>query len=122
MTPLQWLGALACLGGLVLVIAPTLVSDPGPAADTFEAIERRVRWGALGGLGALLIVRTRLGPWPTTVAVAVICVTAGFLVARLIGLLLDGMDSGRQWRWVGVEAVIVLAAWAFLARRAPKQD
>jgi hypothetical protein len=120
-TPLQWIGALACLGGLVLVLAPTLVSDPGPAADTFEAIERRVRWGALAGLGALLLVHTRLRPWPTTVAMAVLMVTAGFLVARIIGLVLDGMDSGRQWMWTGIEVAIVLVAWAFIARRARKQ-
>jgi cell division protein FtsW (lipid II flippase) len=111
---------LLCVVGLVFVFAPTLVTDAGPAPDTFEAIERRVRWGALGGLGALLVARTSLRPWSITLGVAVFWLTAGFLAARLIGLLLDGMDSGRQWMWVGVEALIVIAAWAFVARRSAR--
>ena len=114
--PLQILGGLLVLAGLVLACAPTLVHDPGPAADTFAAIERRIPWGALGGLGALLIARTQLKPWKITIAAFVVWVTTGILVARGIGLALDGADSAKQWMWFGVEVVVIAAAAVYIKR------
>jgi hypothetical protein len=107
-------GAVLVVAGLVLVFVPTLVQDPGPAADTFEAIERRVRWGALVGIGALLIARTQLRPWGITIASFVLWIDLGYLVARCIGLALEGTDSDRQWMWLGIEVVIAVAAGAYL--------
>lgn len=109
---LRALGVCIAIAGVVLACAPTLVHDPGPAVDTYAAIERRVWWGAMTGLGALLIVRTRLKPWKITLAHVVGWIVAGFLLARVIGLVLDGWDSAMQWVWTVVEIVIVaLAAW-----------
>jgi peptidoglycan/LPS O-acetylase OafA/YrhL len=117
MTPLRLLGGVVAVVGLALACFPTLVSDPGPAADTFEAIERRIPWGTLAGVGALLVARTKLRPWRVTFAAVVCWVTSGILAARLIGLVLDGADSGRQWMWVGVEAVLIALAGAYLVRK-----
>lgn len=117
MAPLRILGGLLAVVGLVLACAPTLVSDPGPAADTFAAIERRIPYGGLAGLGALLVARTQLRPWTITVASVVLWLTTGLLVARCIGLALDGADDQRQWMWVAVEAVIVLAAGLYMRHR-----
>lgn len=94
---LRIVGGLIALVGLVLSCAPTLVHDPGPAVDTYEAIERRVWYGAMTGLGVLLIVRTQLKPWKTTLAHVVLWIVGGFLLARVIGLVLDGMDSWLSW-------------------------
>lgn len=117
MIALRVLGGCVAIAGVVLAIAPTLVSDPGPAADTYAAIERRVWWGAMTGFGALLVVRTRLKPWRITLAHFVGWVVAGFLLARVIGLVLDGMDSAMQWVWTVVEVVIVaIAAWYVRSR------
>ena len=117
MAPLRLLGGLLVVAGLVLVCAPTLVSDPGPAADTFAAIERRIPYGGIAGLGALFIARTQLRPWTVTVASVVLWVTTGLLVARCIGLVLDGADDQRQWLWVAVEAAIALAAGLYVRHR-----
>jgi hypothetical protein len=116
MTTVRFAGAFVALVGVVLACFPTLVSDPGPAADTFEAIERRIPWGTLAGVGALFVARTRLRPFWTSIAAVVCWVTSGILVARLIGLVLDGADSGRQWMWVGVEVVVIALAAAYLVR------
>lgn len=116
MSPWRVLGSVLLVVGLVLIVAPTLVHDPGPAANTFEAIERRIPWGGLAGLGALLIARTTLRPWRGTIASFAFWVTLGLLVARVAGLMLDGADDDKQWMWVAVELVIVLAAAAYLRR------
>lgn len=104
------------IAGLVLACAPTLVHDPGPAADTFAAIERRIPWGTLGGFGALLVARTQLRPWRTMIASLVMWVTLGILIARGIGLVLDGADDSMQWVWFGVEVAVIAAAAAYLGR------
>lgn len=111
------IGLLIAIVGLVLAAVPTLVSDPGPAADTYAAIERRVWYGAIAGFGALLVARTTLEPWVETIAAFVFWIVAGFLAARVIGLALDGIDSGKQWMWTAIEAVICVGAWMFLRRR-----
>lgn len=115
--PLRMLGGALALAGLVLAFAPTLVSDPGPAADSFAAIERRIPWGLLLGVGAFLVARTQLKPWSHTLASFVFWVVIGILVARGIGLALDGADSGMQWVWVLVEVIVIAGAGAFLARK-----
>jgi hypothetical protein len=63
---------------LVLATVPTLISDPGPAADSYEAIERRVWWGALAGLGALLATLPSVRPW----SVAFVSFVAGLYLRR----------------------------------------
>ena len=113
MTPAQALGAPLVIAGLVLTLVPSLVGDSGPAPNTFAAIERRIPWGALAGLGALLVARTQLRPLNISFAWLVFWATSGVLVARLLGLALDGADSRAQWMWVGVEIVVVVASIAY---------
>ncbi|MEM6993302.1 MAG: hypothetical protein AAF721_22510 [Myxococcota bacterium] len=102
---------------MVLSVAPTLAHDPGPAPDLFEAVERHARWGLPIGIGALLVGRTRLRPWSVTVASLVLSVTLGYLVARIIGISIEGVGSSRQWLYCGIEVVIGIAAGAFLWRK-----
>ena len=117
MTPVRIIGLLIAVAGLVLAAVPTLVNDPGPAADTYAAIERRVWYGAIAGFGALLVARTSLKPWVETIAAFVFWIVAGFLAARVIGLALDGIDSGKQWLWTAIEVAICVVAWLFLRHR-----
>ncbi|NRB38259.1 MAG: DUF4345 family protein [Pseudomonadales bacterium] len=108
---LPWLLAVT---GLILMLMPTLVYDPGPASDTFAAIERRIIWGALLGAGLLLLAHHQLRPWRLTLANIAFWITLGITLARLTGLLLDGADSTRQWLWTGAEALVVLVAAGFI--------
>ena len=117
MRVLRSLGLLLVVAGVVLAAAPTLITDPGPAATSFDAIERRIPYGAIAGLGAFLVARTRLKPLLTSLAWLVLWAMIGLLFARVTGLALDGADSGKQWMWVGVEAAIGLVAGGYLWRR-----
>lgn len=119
-TPLRVVGALLLIAGLVLAVMPTLVSDPGPAVDTFAAIERRIWWGGLAGVGLLFLARTTLKPWSVSFAHLVMWVVLGFLIARVIGLALDGMDSAKQWMWTAIEAVVVAVPAVYLWRRSAR--
>jgi len=103
---LRIFGGLLAVAGLVLAFAPTLVSDPGPAPDLFEATERHVRWGLLIGIGGFLAWRTRLKPWWITALWFVFFGSAGYLVARLIGIAMVGPSVVMQWVWVAVEVLI----------------
>lgn len=103
--------------GAVLTVAPTLVVDPGPAADLFATIERRIPWGALAGLGGFIAAWKSGRPRLVVVAGLVFWLTMGALGARLVGLLLDGAESGRQWMWVAVEIAVAVAALVFIRRR-----
>ena len=117
MKPLRVLGVLGAIAGLVLSTVPTLVSDPGPAADSHEAIERRVWWGALTGFGVLLATLRSVRPWSIAFASFVFWIVAGFLAARVIGLVLDGTDSSKQWMWTAIEVGICCVAAIYLRRR-----
>lgn len=107
------------LVGLVLACAPTLVHDPGPPADLFAAIERRIPFGGLAGIGALLASGARFRPWPVGVASLFAWVTGGLLIARLVGLALDGAGSAEQWMWVVVELFVLVGAVVFLRLKSP---
>ena len=116
------MAVLLVVAGAVLIVAPTLVHDPGPAPNTFEAIERRIWWGGLAGLGAAVFAYRKPDSWPIAVGWLVLWVVAGFLLARLVGLALDGADDVRQWGWVVAEGALVAAAYWFVGywrRRSP---
>lgn len=107
--------------GLVLSFAPTLVHDAGAAPDLFEAVERHARWGLLIAIGALLIARTRLRPWGITIAAVIVSVSLGYLVARVLGIMVEGSGSSKQWMYCGIEVVIALAGGAYLWRKRERQ-
>lgn len=111
------LGLVLVAVGAVLTLMPTLVHDPGPAADLFATIERRIPWGALAGLGGFIAAWKSGRPGLVTMAAMVFWLTMGALGARLVGLLLDGAGSGQQWTWVAVEIVVAAAALGFIRRR-----
>lgn len=112
---------LACL---VLSVAPTLVHDPGPAPDLFEATERHVRWGLGIGIGATLCAKRWRRPWSVVVAWLALCLSGGYLLARFIGIAIEGWGNQKQWLLVGVEIVIcaVAALWIRHKGGAPDRD
>lgn len=120
-TPLRALGVFAALASLVLVVSPTLVHDPGPAPDVFEATERHVRWGLGISLGALLFVNRWRRPWSVLFAWTVFCLSSGYLVARFIGMAIEGPTNQDQWVLVAVEVAVCAAAafWIHRKRDAP---
>lgn len=105
------------LAGLVLAWNPELVSHKPIPTDTFKATERRIWWGLLIGFGILLLFHPTLLPWGTTLAATGLALLFGMLVARLIGIALDG-PVAKQWLNVGIELVLMMPLlWWYLRVR-----
>lgn len=105
---LQIIGLIVLISGFVLTYNPELVSNKPVPEDTFRAIERRVWWGLLIGFGSMLIFHQQVKPYLLTMAVLCITLTSGVLISRLMGIFLDG-SVPRQWMWVAVEVVMIIA-------------
>ncbi|SHG91031.1 DUF4345 family protein [Ferrimonas marina] len=114
---LRAVGVLLILAGLVLVWDPELVSNKPVPTDPFQATERRIWWGLLIGFGTLLLFHHQLQPWNQSLAAAGCSLLFGLLVARLIGMALDGPVM-KQWINVGIEIVIMIPlVWWYLKVR-----
>jgi hypothetical protein len=99
-------GAALIAVGVLLASNPEWVSNKPVPADTCRAVERRVWWGLFIGAGVLVIGLHQLRPWLATYVGVSAAMTFGLLVARLIGIALDG-GVAKQWFWVAVEVVIL---------------
>lgn len=108
---LKTVGLILFVVGAVLTYNPELVSSKAIANTAFEATERRILWGLLIGAGLLLLFHHQLQPWLLTLAATGFALTFGALVARFVGIAMDG-SVVKQWYWVGAELVI-LAVFAF---------
>lgn len=112
-----FVGILVIIVGVALSWNPELVSNKPVPTDSFMATERRIWWGLIIGIGCLLLFHHQLFPWQPTVAATLSALLFGLLVARLIGIMLDG-SSSKQWMNVGIELVILapLVWWYFRTR------
>lgn len=103
--------------GVALVSNPELVSNKPVPTDTFQAVERRIWWGLIIGVGTLFLFHHQLHPWMATIAATISSLLFGLLVARIIGIMLDG-SVAKQWLWVGVEVVLLaVCLWWYLKVR-----
>ncbi len=110
-------GFIMLIAGIIVVANPELITNKPVPEDTFEAIERRIWWGLLIGLGLLFIFNQRWSPWLPTFLITTVALLAGLLAARCIGIVLDG-SVAKQWLLVLVEAVIAAPLlWWYLRIR-----
>lgn len=111
------IGVALIIVGVTLVWNPELVSKKAIPTDAFEATERRIWWGLFIGFGSLLLFHHQLRPWVLTIAAMGSSLLFGLLVARLIGIALDG-SVVKQWINVGIEIVIMVPfIWWYLSVR-----
>jgi len=111
------IGVVLIIVGVILVWNPELVSNKPIPDNTFEATERRIWWGLIIGFGCLLLLHHQLLPWLPTLVATGSALLFGLLVARLIGILLDGSVL-KQWINVGIEIVILVPlVWWYLRVR-----
>ena len=113
---LQIAGCILLLSGVILTYNPELVSSKPIPEDTFQAVERRIRWGFLIGFGMLLIIHHQVNPYLFTVAALGMTLTLGALISRVMGIVLDG-SVPRQWMWVLVELVMVIGFGIWYAKQ-----
>ncbi len=114
---LRLVGVISIIIGVVLAWNPEFISSKPIPTDTFRAIERRIWWGLIIGVGALLMFHHQIQPWQPTVAATIFSLLFGLLVARLIGIMLDGSVI-KQWINVGIEIVLMVPFiwWYFHSR------
>ncbi|MEM7157623.1 MAG: hypothetical protein AAF799_32585 [Myxococcota bacterium] len=122
MSALRMVGVVMAVLGIVMAAFPGwfggLTGGPEPAADTFEAIERRVRGGMVLGVGLIFIARTELRPWSVTIASVLFYFMLGALLARVLGLIVDGVVA-KQWSLVAIEVGVMALASLWLWRVSP---
>ncbi|WP_096084981.1 DUF4345 family protein [Agaribacterium haliotis] len=113
----RFVGVVLILVGVFLVWNPEFVSKKPVPSDPFLAVERRIWWGLIIGFGCLLLFHHQWTPWNATAAATCVSLMFGLLLARLIGIALDG-SVVKQWLNVGIEVVIMLPLlwWYFHAR------
>ncbi|QHJ10702.1 hypothetical protein FX988_00922 [Paraglaciecola mesophila] len=113
---LQVVGFIILFLGGVLSYNPELVSSKPIPVDTFQAVERRVRWGFLMGTGMLLIFHHQITPYFFTVAALGMTLTLGALISRVMGIVLDGSVL-RHWMWVAIELIMVIGFGIWYAKQ-----
>lgn len=117
MSGFRILGMVLAVVGVVAAMFPSwfgpLAGGPEPAADVFEAVERRVRGGMVLGVGLAFIAVTELRPWSVSIPSVIFYFMTGALAARLLGLLVEGVVP-KQWLLVAVEAVVMALAAIWL--------
>ena len=111
----RFIGAALIIVGIVLASNPELVSNKPVPSDTFKAVERRIWWGLFIGVGILLQFHHQLLPWQPTLSATCSSLLVGLLIARFIGIMLDG-SVAKQWLNVGIEVVILVPlVWWYLS-------
>ena len=111
---LRVLGSALILIGIVIVSNPELIVNKPVPTDPFLAVERRIWWGLIVGFGILLLFHHQLLPWQPTLAATLASLLVGLLIARFIGIALDGPPA-RQWLYVAIEVVILVPlVWWYL--------
>ncbi len=100
-------GLLSMAFGFLLVVRPEFVNKKPKPEDVFRAVERRAWWGLLIGLGLFCFSLPSINSYLVGFFVLATAATLGILIARLIGIFLEGSHR-RQWFWVWVELLVVL--------------
>ena len=104
---LKILGVILLMAGFILAYKPEWVSTHPLPTDLYEMIERRVRWGLVIGLGLLLLFHHPWTSWGLTVSALLVALTSGVIIARLLGVVLDGFYA-KQMGWLAIEFAALL--------------
>ena len=104
---LRVLALILIIVGFILTYKPDLTNSSVPQLlEGYEMIEKRVKWGALIGLGIFLFFHHQWINWVLTVWAVLSALTLGVIIARLLGFLLDGLFA-KQMLWLLIELVIL---------------
>ncbi|TXR53946.1 hypothetical protein [Reinekea thalattae] len=101
------IGLLLIAAGIALACKPEWLSSRPVPTDIFQAVERRIWWGVPIGLGLLLCFPPAVMTWQAIVSLAASMLMIGFLIARLLGIALDG-SVAKQWLNVVIEIVLLV--------------
>jgi len=99
--------------GISLTVRPDLIIPSSAHYSGYEMIEKRVRWGFVIGSGIFLIAFRQWGHWGMTIWAFLATLSFGIVIARLIGLFLDGFFM-KQFLWLMIEVVLgAIFTWLY---------
>ena len=101
------IGIILLIAGFVLTIKPNLITTIPESITSYQMIEKRVMWGILIGLGIFGIFHHQIDSWKPGVFALLSAVTLGIIIARIVGLLMDGFFIQQLW-WLLIEAAALL--------------
>ena len=101
-------GIAIIVAGVIITIHPDLVGSRVNATSVFDAVEQRARWGGLIAIGVMFLLFIRIRPWALTIATLGLGTSIGYLIARSIGIAIEGADI-QQWVWLAAEVIIAVA-------------
>ena len=101
------IGIAVLIIGILLTIYPQWISAIPKETKGYELIEKRVGYGFLIGFGIFTILYQHNTSWKTIVCLLLFSFTLGVIVARSIGLLVNGFFL-KQFLWLGIEFIILL--------------
>lgn len=120
LTYIRIIGILMSVVGIIGSLFPEWLSPitgaSEPIDDIHETIERRVRAGMLLGFGLGFALIPSLKPWNRSIPLVIFYFMTGALIARLIGIGIDG-SVDRQWVLVGVEIIFMILAAFWLYKK-----
>lgn len=108
-------GILLFIAGLVMAINPSLFNKLPASVNGYKLIEMRVKWGLLLGFGLFLVFPGFRSHWSISTISFLMALTAGVIIGRLLGFILDGFYSKQLW-WLLIEFV-ALFLFGFLYYR-----
>lgn len=94
--------------GFILTIKPGFFGKFLTSPDAYQIIEKRARWGMLIGLGGFMLFYTNWTSWGPIITALLASLTAGIIIARLTGLVLDGFFT-KQLYWLLTELAALLS-------------
>lgn len=109
------IGIIMLIVGFAFTIKPNLVSTIPESVSSYQMIEKRVMWGMLIGLGIFAIFYHQIDAWKPGIFALLSAVTLGIIIARIIGMFMDGFYT-KQLLWFGIE-FIFLVIFAILYRK-----
>ncbi|MFD1141143.1 DUF4345 family protein [Larkinella insperata] len=99
---LKIVGVILLVTGLVLAIKPDSFGKFSTSLDSYQMIEKRVKWGILIGMGGFILFHNNWVSWNVLATALLIAITFGIIIARLIGFVLDGFFT-KQFYWLLIE-------------------
>jgi len=100
-------GIIFLSAGVILTFKPHFFGKFSTPPDAYQIIEKRARWGMLIGLGGFMLFYNNWISGGPIITALLASLTAGIIIARLAGLVVDGFFI-KQLYWLLIELAALL--------------
>jgi len=98
--------------GFIIAYKPQIITEIPASITAYQMIEKRIIWGTFIGIGIFLLFNNHWKVGLSIIYALLFFLILGIIIARFLGLLLDGYFP-KQLLWLVIE-IIILVAFAFL--------